>query len=179
MVGGVETAPNSKTPPVRTVSGGRRAWNRDLDRPDANTSYLVDDRYTFTTDSKGRVVLVEGKLTVGNKDRSAYRQRVAGANDRRPGDDDGGHLIANRFMGPSEAINLVAQLRSQNRPSALDGANWYALERRWAAAAKADPPKTVEVSIALRYPEDSLRPSSFRVRYRIDGGDWQVQRFKN
>jgi hypothetical protein len=124
MVGGVETAPKSTTPPVRAVSGGRRAWNRDLDRPGANTSYLVDDRYTFSTDGKGRVVLVEGKLTVGKKDRSAYRQRVAGGIDRRPGDDDGGHLIANRFMGPSEAINLVAQLRAQNRPSALDGANW-------------------------------------------------------
>ncbi|ONI68985.1 hypothetical protein BWI15_34740 [Kribbella sp. ALI-6-A] len=139
---------------------------------------MVDERYEFTTDDKSRVVLVEGKLAIGAKDRSSYRQRQAGGTDRRS-EDDGGHLIANRFMGPSEAINLVAQLRAQNRPSALDSANWYALEKRWAAAATDDPPKVVEVSIALRYPTDSLRPSSFRVRYRVDGGDWQVQRFKN
>ncbi|MDX6237951.1 MAG: hypothetical protein QOG10_2766 [Kribbellaceae bacterium] len=166
-------------PFVRSSSGGRGAWNPELNKPAPNTTYVVDNRYTFTTDDNSRVILVEGRLAVGDKDRSPYRQQVAGGDDRQVDLDDGGHIIANRFMGPSEAINLVAQLRAQNRPSALDSANWYALERRWANAVAEVPPKTVEVSIAIRYPEDSLRPSSFRVRYRIDGGDWQVQRFNN
>jgi len=40
-------APKSTTPPSRGF-WRTAAWNRDLDRPDANTSYFVDDRYTFT-----------------------------------------------------------------------------------------------------------------------------------
>lgn len=100
------------SPSVTLTSGRKGAWNEELNNPAPSTTYVVDSRYSFSTDERGRTIDVKGTLTIGKKDRAEHRQRVAGGTDRKIGLDDGGHVIANRFMGPSEAINVVAQLRN-------------------------------------------------------------------
>lgn len=79
--------------------------------------------------------------------------------------DDGGHLIASIFKGPGDIDNLVPMSSQINR----SGGKWYEMEQRWLKALKTDPPKTVTVSIKPFYESDSLRPSEFLVKYKIDG----------
>ncbi len=43
------------------------------------------------------------------------------------------------------------------------------IENEWAKALKADPPKHVSVEVKVNYDGDSLRPSGFKVTYKIDG----------
>ncbi|GFN31594.1 DNA/RNA non-specific endonuclease [Paenibacillus xylaniclasticus] len=43
------------------------------------------------------------------------------------------------------------------------------MENEWANALNADPPKHVSVDVKVNYEGDSLRPSSFIVKYKIDG----------
>jgi hypothetical protein len=48
------------------------------------------------------------------------------------GDDpnyDGGHLIATLFQGPAEKVNLVPQLKEQNRHG-----EWRQMKKRWSQA---------------------------------------------
>ena len=81
--------------------------------------------------------------------------------------DDGGHLIANWFRGPNEAINIVPMRKSLNRnvtdPTIIDPTGkgaWLAMEREWANALKAD--KKVSVKIEVKYSNDR-RPTGFVV----------------
>ena len=104
---------------------------------------------------------IDGTLTDEAKTpRSRAAQRNAGKPDRLP-TDDGGHFIANRFNGPSDAFNHFAQDASANRGA------YRVLEQEWADALAQR--KTVKVTIIPNYPEGSRRPSQLKIFYSIDG----------
>jgi filamentous hemagglutinin len=100
--------------------------------------------------------------------------RVSPGREYRLEIDQGGHLVATRFGGPGEGINLVPMSRE------LNGAgqnNWYAMESDWAKTLDTDPPPEIKVKIDLDYPGGSKRPESFTVGYTVDGGKPKFRRF--
>lgn len=125
---------------------------------------MVDDRHLFVTDGRGRVVHVETTLDPTPGERNGYQQRVSGR-EFRLALDQGGHLVATRFGGPREGINLVPMSRELNGPGTN---NWYAMEREWA-----------RLSARTRHPRSGSRSTSttlmplgdhkFVVRYAVDG----------
>lgn len=117
--------------------------------------------YTYLIDTRGRTRHVSGPVTINRgQARSRSAQSAAGGTDRRAGD-HGGHYIARRFDGPTEAFNHFAQDASFNR------SGYRALENEWARALRAG--KRVEVKIEPDFVGNSQRPSSINVWYWIDG----------
>ncbi|MDC6379307.1 DNA/RNA non-specific endonuclease [Pseudomonas graminis] len=90
---------------VEISSGGKEAWSKDLNKPEANTIYKVDGNKTYQTDSMGPVERVESDLSYAKNDRNTYQQCVAGK--CGVSGDEGGHLIASVFNGPGEKLNLL------------------------------------------------------------------------
>lgn len=142
-----------KTPAVR--QSGDEEWRR-----------VERNGYVFFIDRRNRTCEVSGVLTLKQAARSRTAQARAGVPDRRP-KDDGGHYIASRFNGPSEAFNHFAQDPTFNRGS------YRALEDQWARAIRAG--KQVKVRIEPIYEGSSRRPSFLNVWFRIDGERQSVQ----
>jgi hypothetical protein len=129
--------------------------------PSAPLRTEVRNGYTYTIDSRDRTVKVSGALTVAAQPtRSRTAQARAGGSERRSSD-DGGHYIAARFNGPTEAFNHFAQDANFNRGS------YRALEDQWAKAKRAG--KKVTVRIVPYYARLSIRPSTIDVWFTIDG----------
>ncbi|NMC40889.1 MAG: hypothetical protein GYA43_06920 [Bacteroidales bacterium] len=145
---------------VVTSSGGKGNWNKDLNNPQPNTVYKVDDNKIFKTDSQGRTESVESSLSWSKNDRNTYQQCKTGK--CGVDGDEGGHLIASIFNGPGEKLNLVPMDGNLNKSL------WKQMENDWARALKDG--KQVNVKIEPVYKGDSLRPDSFNVTYSIDGG---------
>lgn len=75
----------------------------------------VRNGYDYQIDETGRTRRVSGALQIVDKQvRSKSAQAQAGGADRRP-TDDGGHYIAARFDGPTDAFNHFAQDANFNR----------------------------------------------------------------
>lgn len=122
--------------------------------------HIVKAGYDYSIDAAGRTREVEGTLTRNaDQGRNALEQARAGGNDRLP-DDHGGHYIARRFNGPTDAFNHFAQNGRFNK------SGYAKLENGWARAMKGG--LTVRVHIDSFYPGTSKRPDLIRVRYRID-----------
>jgi uncharacterized protein YigE (DUF2233 family) len=92
--------------------------------------------------------------------RSRSQQAAAGGADRRK-TDDGGHYIAARFNGPTEAFNHFAQDANFNR------GRYRAFEEQLATAKKQH--KRVTISIVPHYHGASRRPYELDVSFTIDG----------
>ena len=135
-----------------------------------NIAYIAPNGYKYQTDSKGRIVKVEGELKNKTAPRNSYDQRVAGREDRQKGD-DGGHLIASIFDGSGDLDNLVAMRANLNR------GDWKTMENIWKRSL--DKGQKVEVEIKPNYSGNSQRPVSFDVRYKIGKGKWEEENFKN
>lgn len=101
--------------------------------------------------------------------RSKTAQAGAGGSDRLP-TDDGGHYVARRFNGPTDAFNHFAQDASFNR------GNYKALENQWAKDIRAG--DRVYVKIVPEYGGGSKRPSAIIVSYSVNGGFF-TKRFEN
>ena len=147
---------------VRTVNPARTSTPavRQV-RNEPQIRVLVRNGYEYRLDEKQRTLGVSGTLTLSDSPaRSRTTQARAGGADRR-GTDDGGHYIAARFNGPTEAFNHFAQDRNFNR------GGYRALEDKWAAATKDG--KQVSVRITPSYDGTSNRPASIIVRFSIDG----------
>ncbi|MEI5688017.1 DNA/RNA non-specific endonuclease [Sphingomonas kyungheensis] len=88
---------------------------------------VVKNGYTFTIHNERGLIGVSGNLSQAAKPfvRSRQEQATAGGPDRRP-TDDGGHYIATRFNGPSDAFNHFAQDANFNR------GRYRRLEDQWA-----------------------------------------------
>ncbi len=125
-----------------------------------NWQVVSKNGYKFSIDAIDRVQAVNGELGSGSaQNRSRKNQSEAGGNERRPLD-DGGHYIAPRFGGPTDAINHFAQDRNFNRGA------YRALEGQWATAQQN---KTkVWVDIRPYYKGLSVRPYKIVVRYKMD-----------
>ncbi|EPL6457046.1 DNA/RNA non-specific endonuclease [Providencia rettgeri] len=150
---------------VDIKSGGKGDWNKQLNKPEPNTVYKVDGNNTYKTDSQGRVQSVEAKLSLNTNDRNSYQQCKAGK--CGVAGDEGGHLIATRFNGPGEKLNIVPMNSNLNR------GEWKKMENSWADALKNG--KQVNVKIEPVYSGQSGRPSSFNVTYKI-GNERPVER---
>lgn len=85
--------------------------------------------------------------------------------------DDGGHLISSILKGCGNLDNLVPMNSNLNR------GEWKKLENTWADALELD--EKVQVKITPNYKGDSIRPSSFNIRYKIGEEDWDFRRFDN
>lgn len=120
-----------------------------------NTQYERNG-YIYQTDHLGRVTTVQGKLELAAGDRT-YHQTEVGKQGRDG--DEGGHLIATRFGGSPEGMNLVPQNANLNR------GDWKRLENRWGEAL--DEGQEVEVVISIDYSDNSSRPAGFYVWERI------------
>jgi hypothetical protein len=124
--------------------------------PNAHTSI---GGYHYATDGYGRVKSVKGKLAHLPGERDVKNQVKAGRMGQ-PGD-DGGHLIGAQFNGPKDAINVVPQNANLNR------GEWKSMEMDWKRNLQEGKP--VNIDIRPKYTGDSVRPSSFVVRYEVDG----------
>lgn len=91
--------------------------------------------------------------------RSRAAQAQAGGSDRRP-TDDGGHYIAARFNGPTDAFNHFAQDATFNR------GEYRLLEDQWARAKRAG--RDVTVKIVPSYDGLSKRPAVINIWFKID-----------
>lgn len=122
--------------------------------------------YAYSIDQAGRTRLISGSITLAPAPaRSRTAQARAGGMDRRP-TDDGGHYIAHRFNGPTEAFNHFAQNANFNR------GGYRVLEDKWAAAKREG--KGVQVTIIPSYDNNrSQRPSSINVTYTIDKNSYR------
>ena len=79
----------------------------------------------------------------------------------RRASDDGGHYIAARFNGPTEAFNHFAQDATVNR------GRYRLLEDEWAREKRAG--RVVTVKIVPQFGGDSIRPSTINVWWTVDG----------
>lgn len=131
---------------------------------------VVRNGYTYQIDSRERTRRVSGALTIADVPfRSRTLQSGAGGAERRASD-DGGHYIAARFNGPTEAFNHFAQDANFNR------GRYRLLEDEWARDKRAG--KHVTVKIVPRFDGGSVRPSAIDVWWMIDGHEESIK-FRN
>ncbi len=150
----------------------------DQDAPSSPSPHQTDEKlrvvvrngYTYHIDARDRTRRVSGELTLTDKPvRSRKSQAQAGGLERTKGD-DGGHYVAARFNGPTEAFNHFAQNANFNRGS------YRLLEDQLARAKRAG--SRVTVRISLYFKGRSIRPSLINFWFTIDGHE-QSQRFPN
>ncbi|MCC5803754.1 immunity protein YezG family protein [Rossellomorea vietnamensis] len=126
------------------------------------TMYLNSSR-KFTL--HGRIEKASGELTLEMGERNSKHQLAAGEEDRVKAPstqgDHGGHLIGTQFNGSPLIDNIVAMNGNVN-VSACEK-----LEFAWAKALKEG--QQVSVDIKPIYEGESLRPSKFEIKHRIDG----------
>ena len=169
MAGVKETAVTKASPEVKYGDHYIKGKNgRKELKPDINYKTLTGHEYT--TDSFGRIKEVNAKLTKNIAERNRYDQLIVGREDRLT-TDEGGHLIASIFEGSGDLDNLVPMNSSLNK------GDWKAMENTWSRALGSG--KKVTVKINPIYKDTSLRPSSFKVEYRIDNGRWIPKSFIN
>jgi hypothetical protein len=138
-------------------------------KPSEKFRKVFQNGYTYAIDMNGRTRRVTGILVFSLPIRSRAAQAQAGGADRRS-TDDGGHYIAARFNGPTDAFNHFAQDANFNR------GGYRALEQQWAREMKAG--KSVTVRIVPYYDRGSTRPYEIDVWFTIDG-HLESQKFPN
>ncbi|WP_062567643.1 DNA/RNA non-specific endonuclease [Pseudoalteromonas arabiensis] len=163
---------------------GRGSWAEELENPKANTIYEVTSIhdgqpaiYTYETDEQGRTIKVKGKLTKSAiKDQTTRDKKHRSSKQSSYGGDDpmydGGHLIGTLFQGPAEKINLVPQLKGQNRYG-----EWREMEKEWAK--ELDKDNEVEVEISVTYDGDNTSPKTLFATYMVDGNEPIEKEFDN
>jgi hypothetical protein len=161
---------------IETDAGAKGGWNKDLNKPEPNSEYVVKNSnpatsHTYTTDGEGRVTKVEATLSTATRDRNGYQQSVKcnKSKDGIPGD-QGGHLVGSRFDGAGEQINLVPM------NSTLNLGDWKSMENGWANEISLG--KEVKIEITPIYSGTSKRPVKFEVEYYIDG-NYNFREFNN
>ena len=113
--------------------------------------------YTYVTDELNRPKSISGYLVDKEGTRTKLQTDIGKLGEEG---DEGGHLIATRFNGPSDAFNLVPQDSSLNR------GEWKKMENEWADFLKKG--NDVEIVITPAYlNSESIRPSSFWVEYAV------------
>lgn len=118
--------------------------------------------FEFTTDDKGRVVGVEGKLEIPKdlEPRDMPSMKKVGRGDELPGDERF-HIIAHMFGAGDGIENLVPGDAKLNHGDYLKMENML----KDAIIQGAD----VRLKVEPVYKDDSNRPSEFRATYSIDG----------
>lgn len=127
-----------------------------------NNMYEING-YIYETDDKGRIVSVEGKLYLKDREeRLPIKDSIEtiGKGDQKEGDDRG-HLIGDQFNGSNGLENMIPQDSDINRKDYRNFENELAKEVKDG--------KEVYVKIEVTYSEDSRRPEALSVSYSIDG----------
>ncbi len=131
---------------------------------DSNWRREAKNGYEFYIDAIGRSRQAYGLLHFGPSERSRKNQK--GVQDRVP-TDDGGHYIAARFEGPSDAFNHFAQNANFNRGA------YRVLEDKWADALRAG--DKVFVNIVPHYLGTSKRPDWIDVSWSVNGKRYKTK----
>ncbi len=130
-----------------------------------NSLYKVGNCYYQTDNACARVKRVWGTLINRSAARHPAQSRV-GKLARNIGD-DGGHLIASRFYGTGQPINLVPMNSRINQA----GGAWYRMEQDIDYYLRLNRGIAVGIDIVIHYPDEvSLRPSAFTVIVRFNAG---------
>lgn len=154
-------------------------FNRAANGAAPNTRYEFGD-YRYTTDQVGRPSIAEGRINLtptGRNDPALQREiGQAGRNT-----DIGFHVIADRFGGQTNRLNVVA---GNGRPigDGLPNLNQGAYKRFENTVANlAEQGRNVEIRVETRYNASNAttRPDEFVASYRVDGGRWRMQTFDN
>lgn len=120
---------------------------------------VVRHGYRFDIDNLGRTWKIEGTIVEDPKQsRSRESQLQAGGKYRLP-TDHGGHFIARRFRGPTEAFNHFAQDANFNRKT------YARMENQWERAHRQD--EKVTVKIVPVYEGQSRRPTRLNIWFTI------------
>lgn len=143
-------------------------WFMQL-KPFSDAKYIINGA-EYITDNSGRIVRSKVKLVPSNLDKEVYRDakvqlQMAIQKGSCQGD-DAGHIIANRFGGSSNMVNLVPMNKNINRGS------YKQIENEWSRYLKNG--KDVNVDIKLKYPvkpEGCERPDWIEVVYEVDGNN--------
>ena len=127
-----------------------------------NNKYEING-YSYETDDKGRIILVEGILHIKDRDGRLIigdSIETIGKGDQKDGDDRG-HLIGDQFDGSNRLENMIPQDADINRKDYRNFENELAKEVKDG--------KKVYVNIEVIYSGDSRRPEALVVNYSIDG----------
>lgn len=128
--------------------------------------------YRFYTDEQCRPARIGGFLQDKPGHRNLEQQRKVGHLGNKG--DEGGHLIATRFNGPTDGFNLVPQHMNLNRGA------WKTMENKWSKTLKQG--GVVEVATSPVYLDNTRRPMAFDVMYRIidqSGDNYHTKTFNN
>lgn len=137
-----------------------------------NMKYDVDG-FSYQTDSNGLVKAVSAKIFNATRIRLDYQQaKSVKIKDGLRGD-QGAHLIAARFFGPGEQINVVPM------SDELNLGRWKLMENSWAEAFNANKFVEIKVEIRVVYDQNSKRPIKFLVDEVIDGVIKPTKEFSN
>jgi hypothetical protein len=115
--------------------------------------------YLYETDNMGRLKEFNAddlKLTERDS-RLPHKSNTPG----KVTGDHAGHLAGDRFGGSPDLDNLVSQSSNVNL------SKYKKLENQWATAIKEG--KKVSVNVKVNYDGTGLRPTSFEIKYNIDG----------
>jgi len=124
-----------------------------------NVSFIQSEfGYINETDELGRLSKVQTHdLQLSTQDRLPHKGKMP----VKIIGDHAWHLFGDRFGGSPQLDNLVSQASNVNL------SKFKIIENEWASAIKEG--KKVDVEIKINYKHDELRPSSFNVKYTIDG----------
>lgn len=125
-----------------------------------NVKYKAGEyEYLYETDNMGRLKEFNAddlKLTERDS-RLPHKSNTPG----KETGDHAGHLAGDRFGGSPDLDNLVSQSSNVNL------SKYKKLENQWATAIKEG--KKVSVNVKVNYDGTRLRPTSFEIKYNIDG----------
>lgn len=122
-----KTLPDGSKPFTKGTTGG---WNKTVNKHplEPNKQYVSQNlNEKYITDANGRVNEVNiNSISANTVPANGYQRRKAVT--AKGGDktnDQGGHLLAARFGGAGEQINLVPMKKSINQ----SGGTWYQMEQ--------------------------------------------------
>ncbi|NQO45999.1 type IV secretion protein Rhs [Streptococcus suis] len=127
-----------------------------------NATYQTGEHnYLYQTDDFGRISRAQAD-NLQLKIHDGRLRHNSMTPDKLEGD-HAGHIFGDLFGGAPELDNLLSQAKDVNLRE------YRRIERDWADALRANPPKKVEADIKINYDGISKRPISFEVNYKIDG----------
>lgn len=153
-------SPHQKSPKARKVAKTAKPVRR----------HVRSNGYDYEIDEASHPFRVSGTLRTGSSQRRNRRAQAEAGGKDRLATDEGGHLIARRFDGPSDAFNHFPQDRNFNR------SGYAKLENEMARLQREG--KTVRVEASVIYKSGTWRPEFIDFKYSVEGVG-KSQRFAN
>ncbi|MEP7041730.1 MAG: DNA/RNA non-specific endonuclease [Dokdonella sp.] len=170
-----------------TTVGGKRLlkfesfddFNAAANAAQPDSVYQFGD-FRWTTDAQGRVTRAEGKVDLAPTGRNHPTLQTRIGNEGRDSD-VGFHLIADRFGGPTNRLNVVP---GNGKPigdglANLNNGAYKRFENEIANLRAGGHEVEMRVSPQYNPGNVSSRPDRFVAEYRTDGGRWITHKFPN